>query len=122
VEHGTGLPVLGGAAVQQRLSARFGLSFGNGPPIGIDDDKIAILQMALVLSAGGHQQAKRVSLQHDAVVAGGTQRPASLPALVPHLLKSSDLMSERGQVFGKRLVHGDLWGAGGSVWKLSCGP
>lgn len=110
MEHGTGLPVLGGAAVQQRLRARFGLSFGNGTPIGVDDDEIAILQMALVLSAGGHQQAQRLSLQHNAVVAGGTQRPTSLPALVTHLLKSSDLRSEGGQVFGKRLVHGELWG------------
>jgi hypothetical protein len=110
VEHGTGIPVVGGAAVQKRLGARFGLSLGNGTPVGVNDDEIAILQVSLILSAGGHQQAKRVSLQHDAVIAGGTQRPASLPALVTYLLKSGDLMSEGGQVFGKRLVHGDLWG------------
>jgi hypothetical protein len=37
-------------------------------------------------------------------------------------LKSGDLMSEGGQVFGKRLVHGDSRGLEGFVWKQPCGP
>ena len=110
MEHSTGFPVVGGTAVQQRLGARFGLSLGNGTPVGVDDDEIAIEKVTLILSAGSHQQAKRISLQHDAVVAGGSKRPASLPALVSHLLKSGDLFLERGQVFGKRWGHGSLWG------------
>ena len=64
--------------MQQRFGGTLRLMRLGGLSLMIYDNEVITGQLALVLTAGSHQQFERVVLQHDTVVAARPHRPSSV--------------------------------------------
>ena len=104
VQHGADAGLPAEHEMQRRLGRRLFVGGRDGPAGLIDDDEIGRLEAALVLAAGGEQQAERGGVEDDAVVAAGAARPAFLPEQRGHVAQRLDAGLHRG---GRRVVNGN---------------
>lgn len=83
-----------GQAMQERFRATLGLAFDDRLTLVIDHHEIVGAQVPFVFPAGGDDQSQRVSFGDNAVVAGGSERPAASPQLVTDAAQPLDLVGE----------------------------